>query len=163
VEVVQMIRWSPNTELANLHGAMDRLFEDFFGPSHGSTSQRQVPTYFLPLDVKEVPEGYQIQAPVPGFKPEEVEVTFSEGVLRIQAQRREKTSQEEGGYLRREVAYGNYQRAIQLPGDIKEDDISAQFEDGMLTVMVPKAPRPQPKKIQVSAGSQKQLSGSKTS
>lgn len=155
-----MIRWSPSTELANLHGAMDRLFEDFFGPTTGgAVTQRQVPTYFLPLDVRETEQGYEIQAPVPGFKPEEVEVTLADGVLKIQAQHSQQTNQEQGGYLRREVAYGNYQRSIQLPGAIKEDDITATFENGVLTVTVPKVPRPQPKKIQVSTGAQKELAG----
>ncbi|PZR97779.1 MAG: hypothetical protein DLM67_07095 [Candidatus Nephthysia bennettiae] len=140
---------------------MDRLFQDFFGSSTGGGANQLsgMPAYVLPIDVREVENGYQIQAPVPGFKPEEVEVTFSDGLLRIQAQHSQETSQEQGGYLRKEVAYGNYQRSIQLPGDVKADEISADFENGILTVSVPKAPRPQPKKIQVSAGSQKQLSG----
>src|SRR5919201_1650191 len=149
-----MIRWSPGSELAGLHSAMDRLFEDFFGPlTSGSNAsmQRPLPTYYLPLDVKEVETGYEIMTPVPGFTPEEVDVTFSEGVLRVSAQHSRESTQEQGAYLRREIALGNYQRAIQLPGDVKEDEISATFENGMLTVMVPKAPRPQPKKIQVSA------------
>jgi HSP20 family protein len=139
---------------------MDRVFEDFFGPSTaGNGVPRQTPTYFLPLDVKEVEDGYEIVAPVPGFKPEEVDVTFSEGVLRIQAEHTSQSSQEQGGYLRREVAYGNFQRAIQLPGDVKEDGIEAAFEDGMLTISLPKVPRPQPKKIQISGTSQKKLAG----
>lgn len=155
-----MIRWSPSTELASLHSAMDRVFEDFFGSSTGGNgTPRQTPTYLLPLDVKEVQGGYEIMAPVPGFKPEEVDVTFSEGVLRIQAQHSSQSNEQQGGYLRREVAYGNLQRAIQVPGDIKEDGIQATFEDGMLTITLPKVPRPQPKKIQISDTSQKKVSG----
>jgi HSP20 family protein len=141
---------------------MDRLFEDFFGHPTATSDdgQRQAtPTYVLPLDVKEVDGGYEIQAAVPGFKPQEVEVTFSEGVLTIQAQHSEDSSQRQEGYLRREVSHANYRRAIQLPGDVKEQDITANFENGVLTVRVPKAPRPQPKKIQVSGSSQKELSG----
>ncbi|TME20657.1 MAG: Hsp20/alpha crystallin family protein [Chloroflexi bacterium] len=160
-----MIRWSPGTELANLHGAMDRLFEDFFGPAQtGDGSQRQtMPTYLLPLDVKEVGDGYEIQAAVPGFKPEEVEITFSDGVLRIQAEHSMQSSQQQGGYLRKEVAYGNYQRNIQLPGDVRENDIAASFEDGILSVHVPKVPRPEPKRIQIAGRSQKKEIGAKTS
>src|SRR5947209_7789081 len=149
-----MIRWSPSSELANLHGAMDRLFEDFFAPTAtGNGSQRQLPTYVLPLDVSEVEGGYRIQAPVPGFDPDEVEVTYSGGVLRIEAQHAQQSSQEQGGYLRREVARANYQRSIQLPADVKEDEITANFENGVLTLSVPKVPRPQPKKIQISGRS----------
>jgi HSP20 family protein len=117
------------------------------------------PTYFLPLDVKEVGNGYEIHAPVPGFKPEEVDVTFSEGVLTIQAKHSEESSQQQGGYLRKEVSYGNYQRSIQLPGDVKEEDITASFENGVLTVSVPKAPRPEPKRIQITGSSKKELGG----
>jgi HSP20 family protein len=142
---------------------MDRLFEDFFGTSPGDSNQRRVlPTYFLPLDVTDAEGGYQIEAPVPGFKPEEVEVTFADGVLRIQAQHSQESAQNKGGYLRKEVAYGNYQRSIQLPADVKEDDIQAHFENGVLTITVPKVPRPQPKKIQVASGSQRQLGGKTT-
>ena len=155
-----MMRWNPNSELANLHGAMDRLFDDFFGStSGGGGNQRQVPTYLLPLDVRQVDEGYEIKAPVPGFRPEEVEVTFEEGLLKIEAQHAEQAAEDRAGYLRREVGYANYQRAIQLPGDVREDEITAAFEDGMLTVTVPKAPRPQPKKIKVTGSPRKQLAG----
>jgi len=158
-----MIRWSPSTELANLHGAMDKLFDDFFGPTPGTNGgQRQVmPTYALPLDVRETEGGYEIQAPVPGFKPEEVDITFSEGVLRIQAQHAEEVTRQQAGYLRKEVAYGNFQRSLQLPGDVQEADIRAEFEDGVLTISVPKMPRPEPKKIQVARSQRKQI-GAKT-
>ena len=155
-----MIRWSPNAELANLHGAMDRLFEDFFGgsPSAGGANHaRALPTYYLPLDVREIESGYEIQAHVPGFKPEEVDVTFSDGLLRIQAEHAEKSHEEARGWLRREVAFGNYQRSIQLPSDVNGDEITATFENGVLTLTVPKVPRPQPKKIEVTSGSSQKV------
>jgi HSP20 family protein len=160
-----VIRWTPSTELANLHSAMDRLFDDFFGatPPANRDGERSLPTYPLPLDVREVENGYEIHAQVPGFKPEEVDVTFSEGVLGIQAQHSEQSEEKSGGWLRREVAYGNYQRSIQLPGDVKEEDISASFENGILTVTVPKVPRQQPKRIEITSGSQKKQLGGKTS
>lgn len=158
-----MIRWSPMTELASLHNAMDRLFEDFFSPStvgtngDGALTRRLVPTYSLPLDVRETEAGYEIVAPVPGFSPDEVDVTFDDGVLKVQAQRSTESKSDEGGWLRREVAWGNYQRSIQLPGDINQEGISAHFENGVLTVTVPRNPRPQPKRIQVASNPQKQL------
>lgn len=155
-----MIRWSPSGELARVQSAMDRLYDDFFGgvTNDGDGNRLQaLPIYSLPIDVREVDSGYEIEAQVPGFKPEEVEITYSEGVLRIQAQHSQGTQRESGGWLRREVAYGNFQRSIQLPGDVKEEDISAQFENGILIVTVPKVPRAQPKRIEVTPASQKQI------
>lgn len=155
-----MIRWSPNAELAGLHTAMDRLFEDFFGPVAGGDGQRRLArTYHLPIDVREVDGGYEIAAAVPGFAPEEVDITLADGVLRITARHESESHRERDGYLRREVAYGNFERTVQLPGDVNGDEITASFENGMLTISVPKVARPEPKKIQVTSG-RKQLSDS---
>jgi len=156
-----MIRWNPGSELAHLHSAMDRLFDDFFSDSRllSSSSQRTAPAYQLPLDVREADDAYEIQAPVPGFKPEEVEITFADGVLRIQAEHTTNSQDLTGGYLRREVAKGTFQRALQLPGDIRGDEITADFSDGILTITVPRLKRREPRKIAVGAAKQKQLAG----
>jgi HSP20 family protein len=173
-----IVRWNPTTDLAGLHSAMDRLFGDVFGemftvPAQSGegngdreSSPPELPTYHLPVNISETENGYRIEAPVPGFRPEDVEVTFSEGVLTISARRTEERTREEGSYLRREVAFGNYRRHITLPGDIRAEDIRAAFENGVLTVEVPRAPKPEPKRIQIRPGErqskeqQSQLAGS---
>lgn len=169
-----IVRWTPANDLANLHSAMDRLFGDIFGESWtgmqpgegGRTGQRGQgrPTYHLPVNVRETDSGYMIEAPVPGFRPEDVEVTFSDGVLTINARRQEEKTTEEGSYVRREVAMGHYTRQLTLPGDVQADNIRASFEHGMLTIEVPRAPKPQPRRIEVQAGQEqaesRQLTGS---
>lgn len=160
-----IVRWTPANDLASLHSAMDRLFGDVFGEAFGPTGEaegegmrrtgdggRRHPTYHLPVNISESKDGYRIEAPVPGFRPEDVEVTFADGVLMIQAKHTEERTSEEGSYMRREVAFGNYHRQISLPGDVRGDDIKATFENGILTVFVPRAARPQPKRIQIQAG-----------
>jgi HSP20 family protein len=120
-----------------------------------------MPTFHLPVNIVDTEQGYRIQAPVPGFRPEDVEVTFSDGVLTINAKRSEEQTRQEGNYLRREVGFGNYWRQIALPGDVRADDIRATFDNGVLTVEVPRAPKPEPKKIEVKPGEQqRQLEGS---
>jgi HSP20 family protein len=152
-------------DLAGLHTAMDRLFGDIFGEPLGTSqagdgSGSDEPIYRLPVDIVEVENGYRIQAPVPGFRPEDVEVTFSDGVLSINARRSQEETRQEGNYMRREVAFGNYQRHIALPGDIRADDIKASFDNGLLTLEVPRAPKPQPVRIEVQPGERsKQLAG----
>ena len=86
-------------------------------------------------------------------------MTVADGVLDIKAQRKQETESKEGGYLRRELTYGDYERRVQLPGDVKEADIKAAFENGMLTIEIPKVPAPQPVKIPVVGKSEKQLVG----
>lgn len=157
-----MSRWSPMGELASLHSAMDKLFSDFFGAPLTETGGFDRRTWYLPLDVVDRGGAYEVKAAVPGFKPEEVEVTFSDGVLNVTAQHKEQSESKEGNYLRRELSYGNYARSVQLPGDIKESDIKASFEAGMLTIEIPKVPAPKPVKIPISGTSQKELVGTST-
>jgi HSP20 family protein len=158
-----MVRWSPASELTNLHSAMDRLFGDLLGEAIGSSGGRDdrtgPPSYRLPVDVVEVDNGYRIEAPVPGFRPEDVEVTFSDGILSIRAKRSEERRQQDGDYVRREVAFGNYERQIVLPGNIQAEKIKAGFDNGMLTIEVPRARRPQPLRIDVQRPEQRQLAG----
>ena len=157
-------RWSPMGELTSLHNAMDRLFGDFFGtPLVTSGEQAMTPTWYLPLDIVDQGNAYQIKAAVPGFSPDEVDVTYHDGLLNISAQhRQESTSKNEGGtYLRRELAIGNFSRSVQLPGEVRQDGIKASFDNGVLTIDVPKIPAAQPVKIQVTGkSSQKQMVGS---
>lgn len=152
-----LVRWNPTSELASLHSTMDRLFSDVFGEAFrgslaGDGGRTEAATYHLPVNIAETETGYRIQAPVPGFKPEEVEVTYADGVLSINAKRSEERSRQEGNYLRREVAFGNYQRQVTLASDVRAEDIKASFENGVLTVEVPRAQKPKPVRIQVQPG-----------
>ena len=77
-------RWRPSNDLASLHHTMDRLFSDVFGDSFAGRGEGEglmAPTYYLPVDIKETENGYLVEAPVPGFKPEDVEVTHPDKVL----------------------------------------------------------------------------------
>jgi HSP20 family protein len=134
---------------------MDRLFSDIAenSPNSGGTD---LATFRLPVDITETDNGYLIKAPVPGFKPEEVEVSLSDGVLSIKAEHKEEKTEQKKNYLRREVAYGNFERMIALPNDVQGDNIKAAFKNGVLQIEVPRAPKPQPKKIEVRAEDQEQ-------
>ena len=144
-------RWSPMREF-------DRLFVDFFGTPLVDDS-REPRTWYLPLDVVDRGNAYEVKAALPGFKAEDVELTFADGVLAIKAQHKQGSESKDGSYLRRELTYGDYERRVQLPGAVKEADIKAAFDNGMLTIEIPKVPAPQPVKIPVTASSKKQLVG----
>ena len=123
-----------------------------FGTAFGTLS--------LPLEVKRTDEGYQVQAPLAGFEPEEIEVTLTNGTLTISAQHSEEKKNEQGAFLHREFSYGSFTRQVRLPDDVKPEDISANFENGMLTVDVHYTDA-KPVKIQIGGGSQqKELVGS---
>src|SRR5438094_413406 len=91
----------------------DRLFVDFFGTPVEYV--REPRTWPLALDIADLGNAYQVKAALPGFKPEEVEVTVADGVLDIKAQRKQETESKDGGYLRRELTYGDYERRVLSP------------------------------------------------
>jgi HSP20 family protein len=150
-----MMRWTPSRDLTTLHGAVDRLIEEL-ASGQGPLNRGMLQTFQLPVDVVETKNGYRIDAPIPGFKPEDVEVTFSNGLLTIRAEHSEERKDEQGEYVRREMVYGNMFRQLALPSDVRADDIRAEFEDGVLRIEVPKTPKPQPKKISVGRRSSQQ-------
>jgi HSP20 family protein len=104
------------------------------------------------VEVTERKDAYLVTAEVPGVKAGEVEVTFEDGLLTIQGERH--VARDAGGERvhRSERYYGGFQRSITVPSHVLADKIEATTQDGLLQVMVPKAPDVQAKRIQVRAG-----------
>ena len=156
-------RRNPFDELTNLHTTMDRLFGDMFDSGGQDSSSNRSLTLRLPVDIAETDNAYVVKAPVPGFRPEDVEVTVEGNVLSIRASRKEEKENKQGNYLRREMIVGDFVRQIALPNDVRADNINATFTNGELKIEVPRAPRPQPKRIEVRNECQKQMAGASTS
>ncbi len=101
------------------------------------------------VDIIENDASYTIYADVPGVKPEEVEIEVENGVLTLKGQRKENKTDEKEGYKRTERVYGSFYRRFTLPETINADDIKAKTQHGVLEVIIPKRPKPEPKRIQV--------------
>ena len=148
------VRWWTPTDLFQVTRNMDRLFDQFLG--YGGTSAPAaengggLPTYTLPVDILETPDAYVLTAPVAGFAPDQVEVTYEDGVLTIAAQAQPLEVQ--GTWLRQERPFGSWYRRLQLPQQVQAGKIGAAFDNGLLTVTVPKEQRPEPVKIKIGGG-----------
>jgi HSP20 family protein len=147
-----LVRWNPWGELFDLHSQMDQLFQSLTTESANDGGQFTN----LPVDIRQTADAYTIEASVPGFKPENVEVTFDDGILTIRGQQRSEQEQKQGSYVRRERKLASVYRQISLPAEVRAEEISANFEHGVLTITIPRAQKAQPKRIQVQTGSGKQ-------
>ena len=150
--------WNPTGDLYTATRAMDRLFDEFFGPGGASAPQQGVnggepPIYQLPVDILETEGSYVLTASVPGFDPSQVEVTFADGVLTILAKAQPENIT--GRWLRAERPHGSFLRKLELPQQVQGEKIAADFENGRLTVTVPKRAKPEP--IKIAVGGAKQL------
>jgi HSP20 family protein len=125
---------------------IDRLFEQFFG--YGFASQEEgTPTYALPVDILETEDAYELHATVAGVPQDSVEVTFESGMLSIAV--KAVPFEIKGTFIRQERPWGNWGRKLELPKEIDSAKIAAQFENGVLTVRVPKAAKVEPVRIAI--------------
>jgi len=129
---------------------MDRLIEQFFGEHapEAANGAQGMPTYYLPVDIFESDDAYTLVASVPGFREDQVEITFDDGILSIKAKADEHKAP--GRWLRQERPYGSFVRRLEVPAQVESSKIAAEFHNGELTVTVPKTAKPKPVKIQIA-------------
>lgn len=145
-----LVRWEPRRDLLSLREAMDRLFEESFVRPVGGLLHSMAPESFA-VDMYETDDAITVKAVLPGVKPQDLEISVTGDVLSIRGDFRQEEHVEEKNYLRRECHYGCFSRSIPLPTTVVADRAEASFEDGVLTLTLPKAEEVKPKTIKVKA------------
>jgi HSP20 family protein len=140
-------RWEPFKEMMTLREAMDRLFEDSF--VRPTRMIREGAGAYLPLDIYTTKDAVVIRASVPGVKPDEVEITVEGDTVTMRGEI--KAPQEEGTFLLQERRYGPFARSVELAAPVQADKAEAKFENGVLTLTIPKAEESKPKIIKVKS------------
>ncbi|WP_265109233.1 Hsp20/alpha crystallin family protein [Halosolutus halophilus] len=126
------MRGNPFDEIEEMLDRVSRQVEE--GMTSGGL---QVPGS-VPVDVADTDEEYVVTADLPGYDTEDIDLTLSDGTLRLEANRTDEEEYAEGRYLRRERTHASASRRIRLPEPVEEDAVSAGYEDGVLTVRLPK-------------------------
>lgn len=150
--MTDIIRWDPFREMMSLREAVDRLFEDaFFWPRSNGWSLTTTGVQSVPVDVYETDKELVVKASVPGLDPKDIEITITDDVLTIKGEVKEEKKVERENYHLRERRYGTFQRSIRLPVGVNADKAEATFENGVLTLTLPKVEEAQAKRIKVKA------------
>jgi HSP20 family protein len=103
------------------------------------------------MNVAETEERYEVTVELPGMKPEEFQVELKNGQLWISGEKKEEREEKGKTFHRVERRYGEFRRVIPLPTPVEEGRIEAQYKDGVLHVILPKAAEARPKHIEVKA------------
>jgi HSP20 family protein len=148
--MANITRFDPLGEMVTLRQAMDRLFEDSF------VSPLTLRTYngegtSPALDVHQTADEIVVTAALPGMKAEDVDITITGQTLSIRGEFKADEKIERDQYLYRERRYGTFHRQLQLPVRVQGDAATASFQDGVLTLTIPKAEEMKPRQIQVKA------------
>jgi HSP20 family protein len=142
-----LTRWEPARQMMTLREAMDRLFDDAFTRPFGLDGVSGMPAIDLFEDTDEV----VVKAALPGLKADDVQITLSDNVLTLSGELKQEMEKKDTTYHIREQHYGQFERSIMMPTDVQSDNVKAEFENGILTITLPKAEAVKPKTISIKA------------
>jgi len=145
-----LIRWEPAREMMTLREAMDRLFDDAFTRPFGPTDGWHG-SYVPAVDMYQTDNDVVVKVTLPGMKADDVQINVTGDVLSIKGEMKEMNETKEKNYHIREQRWGAFERSVMLPTSVVSDKAKAEFEDGILTVTLPKAEEVKPKAITVKA------------
>lgn len=158
-----LTRWDPYSEMVSLRQAMDRLLaESFVDFGRAGMPGGGMPADLggaVPIDVIEHDDALVVTVSLPGVKPEDVDVSVHQNVLTIKGEMRGETDEGKGRYHLRERWQGSFSRQMMLPVEVRPDACDATFQDGVLTITLPKSERAQAKRISIRGGEKPAIEG----
>jgi HSP20 family protein len=138
-----IIRWDPFREMTQVQNQVNRLMDQVWNGRQES---------WLPaVDVFDTREAVVLKAELAGMDPDDIQIEVEDNVLTIKGERKFEEQVDDERYYRVERRFGSFQRSLALPQGVKADEIAAAYEDGILTLTVPKADEQKPKRIEVKA------------
>jgi HSP20 family protein len=147
VEMANIVRFEPMWEMVKMSDAMDRLFDNIYGHGWRVSDSFDVPA----VDLYQTENEVVVKVSLPGMKAEDIQISVVSDVLTLQGETRMEEEIKEASYHIRERRNGTFSRSIQLPAPVQSDKAKAEFENGVLTLTLPKAEEIRPKTITVKA------------
>ena len=143
-----LIRWEPAREMMSLREAMDHLFDDAFTrPVSMSANAWSVPA----VDMYQTDNEVIVKAALPGVKSDEVQINVTGEILTLKGEVKQQEEIKEKTYHIREQRWGMFERSLALPTEVVADKAKAEFENGVLTITLPKAEEVKPKSITIKS------------
>jgi len=130
-----LIKWAPRP--ASIFNDMDKMINNVF-ENDWNFSVRSKTNWSPAVDVKESDNSFTLTADIPGLTKKEVKVNITDGILSISGERKFEDEKESGNYHYRERRYGSFSRTFNLPETVNDEDISASFKNGILSIELPK-------------------------
>lgn len=148
--MMRTYRVRPMRELFSMQDSMDRLFNEFFSESEDKSLMSIQPR----VDLKQKENALEVKMTIPGVDPENIQVTVNDNVLVVKAEISEEKEEgdEKAVYQLREHTYSSYYREIMLPCEVEAEKADAEYTNGVLKLVLPKAEIVKPKVISIKAG-----------
>ncbi len=146
--MADIMEWRPFREVSRLRREMDRLWEDFFGPSRRALQPLEE-MWAPAIDVSESADKVTIKAEVPGIEAKDIEISMVGDMLTIKGEKKAEKEEKGENYHLVERSYGSFSRGVRLPAPVDPDKIEATYKNGVLTITCPKKEEVKPKAIEI--------------
>lgn len=143
--MTNLTRWEPVREFVSLREAMDRLLDDAFTHPVGLDGVTALPA----IDLYETDDDVVVKAVLPGMKAEDVQISVTGDVLTLRGEVKQESERKDATYHIREQRYGSFERSVRLPSNVVTGQAKAEFENGILTVTLPKSEEVKPRTITI--------------
>jgi HSP20 family protein len=153
-----LTRWEPFRDFATLQDRINRVFRDTY--SQGGQDQSLATSSFAPaVDVYEDEHNVTLKVEVPGIDEKDIDIRLENNTLTVHGERKIEKEEKEENYRRVERQYGSFTRTFTLPTTLDSENVSANYDKGVLSITLPKKAEAKPRQINVNVGSEKQGSG----
>ncbi|MCI4446178.1 MAG: Hsp20/alpha crystallin family protein [Candidatus Aminicenantes bacterium] len=142
-------KWDPFRDLMVLRDRMNRLFEDLVSSPRFEESELIQSTWSPAVDIYETENELVLTAELPGVEEKDVEIKIEDNTLTLKGERKFEKETKEENYHRIERAYGSFFRSFSLPNYIDQEKISAEYENGLLRIHMPKKSEVKPRKVKI--------------
>ena len=141
-----LVKWTPRP--TSIFNDMDKMISNVF-ENDWNFPVRSKTNWSPPVDVKETDDSFTLTADIPGLTKKEVTVNVADGIVSISGERKLEDEKESDNYHYRERRYGSFSRTFNLPETVNEEDISASFKNGTLSIELPKQELVLPKEREI--------------
>lgn len=155
-------KWDPFRDIIMLRDKMNRLFEDLVSSPKFEETDLIQSTWSPAVDIYETENELVLTAELPGVEEKDVEIKVEDNTLSLKGERKFEKETREENYHRIERAYGSFYRSFSLPNYVDQDKISAEYENGLLKIHMPKKPEVKPRKVKILKPQAAEKSGEKS-
>ncbi len=151
-QMTALQRWDPFRDLRQMQNSMDRIRRRFGTNTLTNIRNGEFEAWAIPLDVTQNDDDTVIRASLPGVAPDDINVAIEDNVLTIKGQTSSEQEEQGENYLMRERRTGSFHRALRLPDTVDSDNATPVYDNGVLTITIPKAESKKAKQLTVQVG-----------
>ncbi|MFB6231552.1 MAG: Hsp20/alpha crystallin family protein [Salinibacter sp.] len=145
--MTQLTRRTPSRTLRDLQREVDSIFDQFFDRDRDEEGTSAV--WAPRTDLAETDDAYTLRVDVPGMTKEDISINLQNNTLTISGERSSERTEESEEYVRVERAFGNFHRTFTLPDAVDQENIEATYENGVLTINIPKTAKSTRRQIEI--------------